>query len=57
MGALRQIEELRMKQAQGLPLEKTQEGKIEREGDLRAELEALLAGDDAVAPAEERVIA
>ena len=41
--ALRQIEELKQKQARGFPLEKTQEGKIEREEELRAELNHLLA--------------
>ena len=39
--ALRQIDDLKAKQAQGATLEKTQEGKIEREEELRAELEAL----------------
>ena len=39
--ALRQIEELKAKQAAGGELEKTQEGKIARESELRAELEAL----------------
>ena len=41
--ALRQIEELKVKQASGVALERTQEGKIEREEELRAELAALLA--------------
>ena len=45
--ALRQIEELKMKQAGGVVLEKTQEGKIEREEQLRAELaELVMQGDD-----------
>lgn len=41
--ALRAIEELKLKQAQGVQLERTQEGKIEREDALRAELVALAA--------------
>lgn len=41
--ALRQIEELKMKRAEGNSLEKTQESKIEREEELLAELAALEA--------------
>lgn len=44
--ALRQIEELKEKAAQGLPLEKTQQSKIEREAELRAELDELVAQDE-----------
>ena len=44
--ALRQIEELKAKQAQGVALEKTQEGKIEREEELRAELSELMMQAD-----------
>ena len=40
--ALRAIEELKAKQAQGVLLEKTQEGKIEREEELRNELNELM---------------
>jgi len=50
--ALRQIEELKAKRAQGLTLEKTQESKIEREAELLAELSGLDAeeqGAEAVA--------
>ena len=43
---LRQIEELKVKQASGATLEKTQEGKIEREAELRAELAELMAQAD-----------
>uniref|UniRef100_A0A7S4C4P9 Uncharacterized protein n=1 Tax=Chrysotila carterae TaxID=13221 RepID=A0A7S4C4P9_CHRCT len=39
--ALRQIDELKAKRSQGVALERTQEGKIEREDELRAELAAL----------------
>jgi len=39
--ALRQIEEIKLKQASGVALEKTQEEKITREEELRAELEEL----------------
>lgn len=39
--ALRQIEELKAKRAQGVELEKTQESKINREAELLAELQAL----------------
>lgn len=45
--ALRQIDELKAKQAAGVVLEKTQEGKIEREADLRKELEAIMEETDA----------
>jgi len=45
--ALRQIEELKAKQAQGITLEKTQEGKIVREDELRAELNELMLQADA----------
>ena len=48
--ALRQIEELKLKQSQGIALEKTQEGKIEREEELRAELEELRKEEDQEAP-------
>ena len=48
--ALRQIEELKMKQASGVQLERTQEGKIEREEELKKELADLLAQPDADAP-------
>jgi len=47
--ALRQIDELKAKQASGVVLEKTQEGKIEREEELRLELAQLMQqadGDD-----------
>lgn len=40
--ALRQIDDLKGKQAQGTILEKTQEEKIEREEELRAELAELM---------------
>jgi len=39
--ALRQIDDLKEKEQQGVKLEKTQQGKIAREEELRAELEAL----------------
>jgi len=39
--ALRQIDDLKEKELQGVKLEKTQQGKIAREEELRAELEAL----------------
>ena len=39
--ALRQIDELKAKQESGVQLEKTQEGKMEREEQLRAELAEL----------------
>ena len=39
--ALRQIEELKEKEARGATLEKTQHGKMAREEELRAELDAL----------------
>lgn len=39
--ALRQIDDLKEKAQQGAKLEKTQQGKIEREHELRAELETL----------------
>ena len=45
--ALRQIEDLKAKQAQGITLEKTQEGKIVREDELRAELTELMMQADA----------
>jgi len=44
--ALRQIEELKTKQAAGVVLEKTQMGKIEREEELRTELEELMGQGD-----------
>ena len=44
--ALRQIEELKAKRASGVTLEKTQEGKIEREEELQAELAELMAQAD-----------
>ena len=50
--ALRQIEELKIKRDSGAPLEKTQEGKIEREEELRNELMALLHSEQAGAVAE-----
>lgn len=56
--ALRQIEQLKEKRAAGEMLEKTQEGKIEREAELLAELGALEAeeqgGDGASAPGPEQ---
>ena len=48
--ALRQIDELKMKQASGVQLERTQEGKIDREEELRNELADLLAQPDTDAP-------
>ena len=39
--ALTQIEALKLKKSQGVTLERTQEGKIEREGELKAELDEL----------------
>ena len=47
--AIRQIEELKEKRDSGAQLEKTQESKIEREGELRAEL-AALTEQQSVAP-------
>ena len=47
--ALRQIDELKARQAAGAPLEKTQLGKIQREDELRAELEGLMVEADAAA--------
>lgn len=44
--ALRQIDELKAKRAAGTALEKTQEGKIEREEELKAELAELMAQAD-----------
>lgn len=44
--ALRQIDELKAKQASGVVLEKTQEGKIEREEELRTELAQLMQEPD-----------
>jgi hypothetical protein len=48
--ALRQIQDLKEKVAMGMKLEKTQEGKISREAELRVELEQLVraecAGDE-----------
>ena len=44
--ALRQINELKAKQAAGVTLEKTQEGKIEREDELRRELAELASQAD-----------
>ena len=44
--ALRQIEELKTKQEAGVALEKTQMGKIEREEELRTELEELMGQGD-----------
>jgi uncharacterized protein with WD repeat len=55
--ALRQIDDLKEKEQQGVKLEKTQQGKIAREEELRAELEAVnkeaadagdAAGDDGI---------
>ena len=55
--ALRQIDDLKEKEQQGVKLEKTQQGKIAREEELRAELEAVnkeaadagdAAGDDCI---------
>ena len=43
VAALRQIEELKLKRERGAALERTQEGKIEREEELRAELAQLVA--------------
>jgi len=48
--ALRQIDELKAKQEQGLTLEKTQQGKIEREEQLRAELAELMSQPDEAPP-------
>jgi len=48
--ALRQIEELKLRQAKGIQLERTQQEKIEREDVLRAEL-AILSGAPALEPA------
>ena len=44
--ALRQIDELKAKRSAGATLEKTQEGKIEREEELKAELAELMAQAD-----------
>jgi len=49
--ALRQIDEIKAKQARGVALEKTQQGKIEREEALRAELQELMAQPDEAPPA------
>ena len=48
--ALRQIDELKAKQESGVQLEKTQEGKIEREEQLRAELAELMSQPDEPPP-------
>jgi uncharacterized protein with WD repeat len=47
---LRQIDELKAKQESGVQLEKTQEGKIEREEQLRAELAELMSQPDEPPP-------